>query len=586
MPEKKLTIGMATYDDFDGVYFTVQSLRLHHPEVAEEVELLIVDNHPGGPCAEALQELGKQVPYRYLATREIRGTAVRDLIFREARTPYVLCVDCHILVALGAIRRLITFLDQRPDCQDLLQGPLVFDDLRSVSTHFDPIWSHAMYGVWATDERGRDPEGEPFEIPMQGLGIFACRKDAWLGFNPRFAGFGGEEGYIHEKFRQAGRRTLCLPFLRWLHRFNRPSGTQYPNTLRDRLRNYLIGHEELALDPEPCIAHFLEHMKAELVDLDTEYIEALPGEIRQELSNPLLYFDAVYCINLESATERRQEMQRRLELLGVADRVRWFAAVETPDSHHVGCALSHRAILEQARKHGLENVLVFEDDAIFLDDALECLSKSVAELRAQDWNTFQLGGHRWGEDFPDAPGCSFLQDLQQGLSCTHAIAYNRPVFGKILDDLPKEVEDMEKWLETYKGIDQYLNGIGKRFLCRPIVASQLTLLDQEDAEYRDRFTLGDFEPDSDLPEPEGVLGLSPGYDVINLEDRVVLFKTERTQTLALSATGGIILELVDGRRTVAEIRELLQAAYPESAGEIARDVDHTLGHLIRSGAVR
>lgn len=39
---------------------------------------------------------------------------------------------------------------------------------------------------------------------MQGLGIFACRRDVWPGFNPRLRGFGGEEGYIHEKFRRAG----------------------------------------------------------------------------------------------------------------------------------------------------------------------------------------------------------------------------------------------------------------------------------------------------------------------------------------------------------------------------------------------
>ena len=48
-----------------------------------------------------------------------------------------------------------------------------------------------------TDDRGRDSNGEPFEIPMQGLGMFSCRKEAWLGFNPLFNGFGGEEGYIH-----------------------------------------------------------------------------------------------------------------------------------------------------------------------------------------------------------------------------------------------------------------------------------------------------------------------------------------------------------------------------------------------------
>ncbi len=241
-----------------------------------------------------------------------------------------------------------------------------------------------MYGVWATDERGKDPDSEPFEIPMQGLGLFACRRDAWLGFNPRFSGFGGEEGYIHEKYRQAGQRTLCLPFLRWLHRFSRPGGVVYPNTLQDRIRNYCIGFDELGLDTEPVAAHFREGNDEDFVD---EYLD----RVHLEQANPLFYFDAIYCVNLESASVRREEMQRRFECLGVARRVRWFPAVETPESHHVGCALSHRQILERALRQGLDNVLVVEDDAIFLDDALAHLGNSVAELRAQDWNRLLRG---------------------------------------------------------------------------------------------------------------------------------------------------------------------------------------------------
>ena len=38
----ELTVGMATYRDFDGVYFTVQALRLYQD--MEGVELLVVDN--------------------------------------------------------------------------------------------------------------------------------------------------------------------------------------------------------------------------------------------------------------------------------------------------------------------------------------------------------------------------------------------------------------------------------------------------------------------------------------------------------------------------------------------------------------
>ncbi len=579
--DKKLTIGMATYDEYDGVYFTVQALRLHHPEVADEIDFLVVDNHPGGPCADALRQLGERVPYRYLATEEIRGTAVRDLIFREARTPYVLCVDCHVLIAPGAVRRLIEFLDERPDCRDLLQGPLVDDSLQRVATHFAPTWNDGMYGVWATDEQGSDPEGEPFEIPMQGLGVFACRTDAWPGFNPRFTGFGGEEGYIHEKFRQAGGRTLCLPFLRWLHRFQRPVGVHYPNTWRDRFRNYLIGIDELDLDPDPFVAHFREH-------LDAETTEKYLGEVRRELSNPLFFFDAVYCVNAEAAAGRREAMQRRFEALGVAHRVRWFAAAGTSESRHVGCARRHRAIVERARRQGLESVLVIEDDAIFLEDALAHLERSLAELRSREWNLFYLGGFPTRDEVcSDIPGCAYLRSPGPDLSCSGAIAYNRPVFQKILDEVSPEVAGVREQPGTERAIDETLRRVDKRFVARPSVASQPSILDREGDEVRDRFTLGGDPPNEPeaAPAAEGVFCLSAGYDVITLDDRVVLYRLERTHTLALSATAGIVLELMDGRRTVAQIRQLLQEAYPESAVDVGLDVDRTIRELLAGGAL-
>ena len=186
---------------------------------------------------------------RYVLATEAVGTAApRDLVFRAARGEAVLCCDSHVLFAPGAIARLKAYYREHPDARDLLQGPLVYDDLQSIATHFEPEWRDQMWGKWATDPRGEDPEGEPFEIPMQGLGVFSCRKYAWPGFNPRFRGFGGEEGYIHEKLRQAGGRCLCLPWLRWVHRFAAPAGVPYPLAVEDKFRNYLIGHAELGLD--------------------------------------------------------------------------------------------------------------------------------------------------------------------------------------------------------------------------------------------------------------------------------------------------------------------------------------------------
>jgi hypothetical protein len=83
-------------------------------------------------------------------------------------------------------------------------------------------------------------------------------KHAWLGFNSEMRGFGGEEGYIHEKFRQAGHKAVCLPFLRWLHRFGRPDGVKYPLTRHNKVRNYVLGFSELRLNLEPVKQHFVD----------------------------------------------------------------------------------------------------------------------------------------------------------------------------------------------------------------------------------------------------------------------------------------------------------------------------------------
>lgn len=255
---RTLTIGMLTYDDFDGVYFTIQSLRLHHPEAMPQIEFLILDNSPSSAHGEAVKNLTNWVrePVRYMPLTDRTGTALRDLLFQYAQTPNVLCMDSHVMLAPGALARLVSFMENGHDEGNLIQGPMLMDNVDEWQTHMDPVWRGGMWGIWAKDSRGDDIDGPPFEIPAHGMGLFACRRDAWLGFNASFRGFGGEECYIHEKFRQAGRKTLCLPFLHWLHRFPRPAGVPYSVKWSDRIHNYLVGHAELRMDPRPVLDHF------------------------------------------------------------------------------------------------------------------------------------------------------------------------------------------------------------------------------------------------------------------------------------------------------------------------------------------
>jgi hypothetical protein len=270
----KLTIGMATYDDFDGVYFSIQALRMYHPEVIDDIEIIVIDNNPASHHGKAIRNLKGQTGIKYIPFHEYQSTAIRNLIFENASAPYVLSMDCHVLFESGSIKKLIEYYEQNPDTKNLLQGPMVYDNLKAISSHFDPVWRAQMYGIWATDNRAKDPNGEPFEILMQGLGVFSARKDNWLGFNSAFRGFGGEEGYIHEKYRKNGAKTLCLPFLRWVHRFQRPNGVKYPLTLENKVRNYFIGCVELGLSVEPIYQHFLKETEVSKSLLDDLHEEA------------------------------------------------------------------------------------------------------------------------------------------------------------------------------------------------------------------------------------------------------------------------------------------------------------------------
>lgn len=245
-----LTIGMATYDDFDGVYFSIQALRMYHDICrTKDVEFVIVDNNPGSAHGKAVADLHKKwLTGKYIPFTDKKSTAVRNEIFRNASGQYTISMDCHVMFMPGAIDALLEYYSHNPDCKNLIQGPLLYDSLNGHLTHFKPIWGEQMYGRWGTDREGL-AAGLPFDIPMQGLGVFSCETQNWLGFNELFRGFGGEEGYIHEKFRQHGGRTLCLPKFEWVHRFGRPGGVHYPLRLEDRVWNYFVGWYELG-DPE------------------------------------------------------------------------------------------------------------------------------------------------------------------------------------------------------------------------------------------------------------------------------------------------------------------------------------------------
>ncbi len=256
---------MSTYDDFDGVYFTIQSLRMYHK--LDNIEIIVLDNHPDGSHSESLKGFLNSWcsgVAKYIPIKDKPCSFNKYKIVDYANGQYILILDCHVLLVENSLKKLLEYYSTRPDCKDLIQGPLLYDDLISYATEFKDEWRGDMYGTWYTNKESYD-KGEPFEIKMQGMGLCSFEKKNWPGICPSFKGFGGEEGYIAEKFRRNGGKNICIPQLKWVHRFGRPNGVKYPLILEDRIWNYFVGWLEITRDPDhQMIVDTYNHFKGRI----------------------------------------------------------------------------------------------------------------------------------------------------------------------------------------------------------------------------------------------------------------------------------------------------------------------------------
>ncbi|NBP04574.1 MAG: glycosyltransferase family 2 protein, partial [Proteobacteria bacterium] len=193
MTSKLLTIGMSTYDDFHGVYFSLQALRMYHPICStSDIEFIIIDNNPESKHGKSLKDfvikwIGSQA--KYIPYTEKSSSFNKYKIVDYANGKYILIMDCHVLLQSNGLENLLNYYNANPDCKNLVQGPLWYDDLKNLSTEFTPVWRNSMYGTWHTNRAMYDI-GQPFEIPLQGMGLCSFEKSNWPGINKHFRGFG------------------------------------------------------------------------------------------------------------------------------------------------------------------------------------------------------------------------------------------------------------------------------------------------------------------------------------------------------------------------------------------------------------
>jgi glycosyl transferase family 25 len=93
------------------------------------------------------------------------------------------------------------------------------------------------------------------------------------------------------------------------------------------------------------------------------------------------FFPLIKYINLDERVDRKELAEKEFAKIGINPER--FSAIKR-DNGAEGCYLSHLNLLKEAEKRN-ENLLVFEDDVQFCDDAKEIIEKSLDEMKDLDW---------------------------------------------------------------------------------------------------------------------------------------------------------------------------------------------------------
>ena len=160
-----------------------------------------------------------------------------------------------------------------------------------------------------------------------------------------------------------------------------------------------------------------------------------------ELSDLLReHFGHIYVINLRERADRRREVGRQLERVGLRFGDPFVTRFDARKPTHggpfsnpgvYGCFQSHRDVLREAAEAGHDSVLVLEDDFDFSAEIGRIAGPVLGALAAKDWSHARLG-HNEPRD-----GAGGVERITSGLGMItlHCIGWRGRVITEAADFL-------------------------------------------------------------------------------------------------------------------------------------------------------
>lgn len=140
------------------------------------------------------------------------------------------------------------------------------------------------------------------------------------------------------------------------------------------------------------------------------------------------FFDRIVLINLARRKDRLERFTARAASVGL--QFERFEAIDATTERMTppqACAASHREVVTQAKADGVGRLLIFEDDAIFVEK-FEAACEVVLSMVPSDWQMLYLGS--WPHSVIPV---NKLVARTEGTICTHAFGFKSDVFDLVIE---------------------------------------------------------------------------------------------------------------------------------------------------------
>lgn len=104
------------------------------------------------------------------------------------------------------------------------------------------------------------------------------------------------------------------------------------------------------------------------------------------------FFDKIYCISLDSRSDRRERARKQFAEVGLSPRVEFVIVAKNLENPEKGIFQSHMLCLNKGLSANARNIMIFEDDILFQRFDVQALHEACRNLDAgTSWNAFFLG---------------------------------------------------------------------------------------------------------------------------------------------------------------------------------------------------